>query len=52
MKADAGKIMVEYFGEAAYMYDWLAENPQFKMVKYEFTFQHGYILYYKLKEEN
>lgn len=46
MKAQEKQVMVEYFAEAYQMYDWLAENPQYKMAEYKFTFAYGYILYY------
>ena len=48
MKAPDGKeIMVKYyFAEHCDMDDWLNEHPEYKMVKYKFTFQYGYILYY------
>ena len=45
--ADRKEIMVKYYFAEHYDMDkWLAENPQYKMVKYKFTFQYGYILYY------
>lgn len=47
--ADGKEIMVEYFNEVCYMDDWLDEHPEYKMVKYQFTFQYGYILYYTEK---
>ena len=37
----------KYFAEAYYMYQWLAENKKYKMVKY--TFAYGYCLYYAEK---
>jgi len=48
MKTTDGKeIKVKYyFAEAYEMDDWLKEHPEYKMVKYKFTFQYGYILYY------
>ncbi len=45
--ADGKKIMVkDGFSEVCYMFDWLAEHPEYKMVEYKFTFAYGYILYY------
>lgn len=49
MTAQTKNIMVEYFSEACYMYDFLAKHPEYKMVNYKFTFQYGYILYYTEK---
>ena len=48
MKDQNGKeIMVKYYFTEAYeMDDWLEKHPEYKMVKYKFTFQYGYILYY------
>lgn len=46
MMAQEKKVMVEYFSEACYMYDFLAKHKEYKMVKYEFTFAYGYALYY------
>lgn len=40
------EIMVEYFGEAYNMYDFLGKHPEYKMVKYSFTFAYGYKLEY------
>ena len=39
----------KYFPEAYNMYEWLKENKQYKMVKYNFTFAYGYCLYYTEK---
>lgn len=39
----------KYFAEAYYMDEWLKENKQYKMVKYNFTFAYGYCLYYQEK---
>lgn len=48
--ADGKEIMVKYgFAEYYNMDDWLKEHPEYKMVKYKFTFQYGYILYYAEK---
>ena len=45
--ANGKEIMVKYyFAEHCDMDKFLAENPQYKMVDYKFTFQFGYILYY------
>jgi hypothetical protein len=47
--ADGKEMMVKYFGEVCYMYDWLEKHPEFQKVKYDFTFQYGYMLYYTEK---
>lgn len=39
----------KYFAEAYCMYEWLKENPQYKMLKYNFTFAYGYCLQYTEK---
>ena len=49
MKAEEKKIMVQYFAEAYQMYDFLAENKQYKMIDYSFTFAYGYCLKYTEK---
>lgn len=46
---DQKKFMVEYFNEICYMDDFLDKHPEYKMIKYQFTFQYGYILYYTEK---
>lgn len=46
---DGKEIMVEYFNEIHYMYDWLNNHPEYKMVEYKFTFSYGYMLYYTEK---
>lgn len=43
---DGKEIMVGYFNEICYMYDWLQEHKEYKMVDYKFTFQYGYMLFY------
>ena len=43
------EIKTKYFTEACYMYEWLKENPQYKMLKYNFTFAYGYCLQYTKK---
>lgn len=43
------KVKTKYFAEAYYMYRFLEENKQYKMVKYNFTFSYGYCLYYTEK---
>ena len=48
--ADGKEIKVkDCFNEVCYMYDWLEEHPEYKMIDYKFTFQFGYILYYTEK---
>ena len=43
--ADGKEIMVKYyFAEHCDMDKWLNEHPEYKMVKYQFAFQFGYIL--------
>lgn len=49
MNAQQKEIKTKYFSEACYMYDFLTENPQYKMVNYSFTFAYGYCLKYKEK---
>ena len=45
--ADGKEIKVkDCFNEVCYMFDWLEEHPEYKMVDYKFTFAYGYILYY------
>lgn len=47
MKSQKQKeVMMEYFNEALYMYDFLEEHPEYKMIKYSFTFAYGYKLEY------
>ena len=43
------KTKTKYFAEAYYMYRFLEENKQYKMLKYNFTFAYGYCLYYTEK---
>ena len=43
------EVKVKYFNEVAYMYQWLEENKQYKMIKYNFTFAYGYQLQYTEK---
>ena len=43
------EIKKKYFNEACYMDDWLKDNPQYKFIKYNFTFAYGYCLYYAEK---
>lgn len=43
------EIKKKYFSEAYYMYRYLEENKQYKMLKYDFTFAYGYCLYYMEK---
>lgn len=38
-----------YFNEVCYMYEWLENHPQYKMIKYTFSFSYGYCLYYTEK---
>ena len=45
----APKTQTKYFAEAYYMYRFLEENKQYKMVKYTFTFAYGYCLQYTEK---
>lgn len=45
----APKTHTKYFAEAYYMYRFLEENKQYKMVKYTFTFAYGYCLQYAEK---
>lgn len=40
------EVKTKYFNEIAYMYDFLKEHPELKMVKYNFTFAYGYCLQY------
>lgn len=49
MKAEEKKIMVQYFSEGYYMYKFLQENKQYKMIDYNFTFAYGYCLKYTEK---
>lgn len=49
MKSQMENIMVKYFGEYADLYDWLNKHPEYKMVKYSFTFAYGYQLQYMKK---
>lgn len=49
MKANEKQVMVEYFNEVAYMYDFLEKHPEYKLVDYKFTFAYGYILHYTEK---
>lgn len=49
MKADGKETKVKYFGEAYYMYKFLQENKQYKMLDYSFTFAYGYCLKYTEK---
>lgn len=44
------KVMVEYFSEVCYMYDFLEKHPEYKMVDYKFTFAYGYVLHYMEKQ--
>lgn len=49
-KAEEKEIKTKfYFNEICYMYDWLEKHPEYKMVKYKFTFQFGYMLWYTEK---
>lgn len=43
------EIKTKYFNEVCYMYKFLEENKQYKIVKYNFTFAYGYCLYYAEK---
>lgn len=43
------KIKIKYFAEAYYMYEFLQENKQYKMIDYSFTFTYGYCLKYMEK---
>ena len=43
------KIKTKYFSEVYYMYQFLKENKNYKMVKYNFTFSYGYCLCYMEK---
>lgn len=45
-KVKMKQVMYKYFNEACYMYEWLYAHPEYKMVKYNFTFQYGYQLQY------
>ena len=46
---EAEKIKIKYFAEAYYMYQFLQENKQYKMIDYSFTFSYGYKLKYAEK---
>ena len=39
-------VKTKYFNEVCYMYQFLSNNPQCKMIKYNFTFSYGYCLQY------
>ena len=43
------EIKTKYFNEVCYMDDWLNEHPEYKFIKYKFTFSYGYCLYYTEK---
>lgn len=49
MKADGKEVKTKYFAEAYYMYKFLQENKQYKMIDYSFTFAYGYCLKYTEK---
>lgn len=49
MKAEVKEVKVKYFAEAYYMYQFLQENKQYKMIDYSFTFAYGYCLKYTEK---
>lgn len=49
MKAEEKKIYKKYFAEYCYMYQFLQENKQYKMLDYNFTFAYGYCLKYMEK---
>ena len=49
MNAQQKEIKTKYFNEVCYMDDWLNEHPEYKFIKYNFTFAYGYCLYYTEK---
>lgn len=48
-KVKAKEVMYKYFNEVCYMYDFLDKHPEYKMIKYTFTFAYGYQLQYTEK---
>lgn len=46
MNVNGKEIMYKYFNEYCYLWDWLQEHREYKMVKYSFTFAYGYKLEY------
>lgn len=44
------KVKLKYFSEYCYMYQFLQENKQYKMLDYSFTFAYGYCLKYTEKQ--
>lgn len=49
VKVREKQVMYKYFNEYCYLYDWLQEHKEYKMVKYNFTFAYGYQLQYTEK---
>lgn len=49
MSVTKAEYKTKYFNELCYMYQWLEENPQYKMIDYSFTFSYGYCLKYTEK---
>lgn len=49
VKVREKQVMYKYFDEYCYLYDWLQEHKEYKMVKYNFTFAYGYQLQYTEK---